>query len=181
MAFSCGNRPSSTPPMKTASNSSPLEACTVISCTASWPAWAWLSPASSAACVRKAASGDSVSPVSASTMPATVPAGGVSGVSSSGSAGAGLDAAGLHHLRRGGHVGLRLRQRLARLGRDRPAGRGPGTSGLDAVERSRRMRADGKPEGLRQSMSWLHTWSGLLLGWLVYAVVLTGTLSYLPA
>ncbi|GAA4323563.1 PepSY-associated TM helix domain-containing protein [Pigmentiphaga soli] len=40
------------------------------------------------------------------------------------------------------------------------------------------MRADGKSEGLRQSMSWLHTWSGLLLGWLLYAVFFTGTLSY---
>ncbi|MEG0558343.1 MAG: PepSY-associated TM helix domain-containing protein, partial [Comamonas sp.] len=40
------------------------------------------------------------------------------------------------------------------------------------------MRVDGKPEGLRQSMSWLHTWSGLLLGWLLYAVFFTGTLSY---
>lgn len=40
------------------------------------------------------------------------------------------------------------------------------------------MRVDGKPEGVRQSMSWLHTWSGLLLGWLLYAVFFTGTLSY---
>jgi uncharacterized iron-regulated membrane protein len=40
------------------------------------------------------------------------------------------------------------------------------------------MRVDGKPEGLRQSMSWLHTWSGLLLGWLLYAVFFTGTLSF---
>lgn len=40
------------------------------------------------------------------------------------------------------------------------------------------MRVDGKAEGLRQSMSWLHTWSGLLLGWLLYAVFFTGTLSY---
>jgi uncharacterized iron-regulated membrane protein len=40
------------------------------------------------------------------------------------------------------------------------------------------MRVDGKPEGLRQSMSWLHTWSGLLLGWLLYAVFFMGTLSY---
>ncbi len=40
------------------------------------------------------------------------------------------------------------------------------------------MRMDAKPEGLRQSMSWLHTWSGLLLGWLLYAVFFTGTLSY---
>lgn len=40
------------------------------------------------------------------------------------------------------------------------------------------MRVDGKPEGLRQSMAWLHTWSGLLLGWLLYAVFFTGTLSF---
>lgn len=40
------------------------------------------------------------------------------------------------------------------------------------------MRVDGKPEGLRQSMSWLHTWSSLLLGWLLYAVFFTGTLSF---
>lgn len=40
------------------------------------------------------------------------------------------------------------------------------------------MRPDGKPEGLRQSMSWLHTWCGLLLGWLLYAVFFTGTLSF---
>jgi len=40
------------------------------------------------------------------------------------------------------------------------------------------MRVDGKPEGLRQSMSWLHTWSGLVLGWLLFAVFFTGTLSY---
>lgn len=40
------------------------------------------------------------------------------------------------------------------------------------------MRADGKRESLRQSMAWLHTWSGLLLGWLLYAVFFTGTLSY---
>ncbi len=40
------------------------------------------------------------------------------------------------------------------------------------------MRVDGKPQGLRQSMAWLHTWSGLLLGWLLYAIFFTGTLSY---
>ncbi|OVZ55344.1 hypothetical protein CDO44_24320 [Pigmentiphaga sp. NML080357] len=40
------------------------------------------------------------------------------------------------------------------------------------------MRADGRPEGLRQSMAWAHTWSGLVLGWLLYAVFLTGTLSF---
>ena len=33
-------------------------------------------------------------------------------------------------------------------------------------------------EGFRQAMSWLHTWSGLVLGWLLFAIFLTGTLSY---
>ncbi|WP_397473841.1 PepSY-associated TM helix domain-containing protein [Pusillimonas sp.] len=32
--------------------------------------------------------------------------------------------------------------------------------------------------GLRQANSWLHTWSGLLLGWLLYAVFFTGALSF---
>ncbi|MCH4248388.1 MAG: PepSY domain-containing protein [Acinetobacter populi] len=40
------------------------------------------------------------------------------------------------------------------------------------------MRVDGKKEGPRQSMSWLHTWISLLLGWLLYAIFLTGTLSF---
>ncbi|MFB4393435.1 MULTISPECIES: PepSY-associated TM helix domain-containing protein [unclassified Pseudomonas] len=33
-------------------------------------------------------------------------------------------------------------------------------------------------EGLRQSMAWLHTWTGLVFGWLLFAIFLTGTLSY---
>lgn len=40
------------------------------------------------------------------------------------------------------------------------------------------MRPDAKPEGPRQSMSWLHTWVSLILGWLLYAIFLTGTLSF---
>ncbi|CAM4130186.1 PepSY-associated TM helix domain-containing protein [Acinetobacter pragensis] len=40
------------------------------------------------------------------------------------------------------------------------------------------MRPDAKAEGPRQSMSWLHTWSSLVLGWLLYAIFLTGTLSF---
>lgn len=32
--------------------------------------------------------------------------------------------------------------------------------------------------GFRQSMAWLHTWSGLLVGWLLFAIFLTGTASY---
>ncbi|MFV5490032.1 PepSY-associated TM helix domain-containing protein [Acinetobacter sp. ASP199] len=40
------------------------------------------------------------------------------------------------------------------------------------------MRPDAKHEGPRQSMSWLHTWASLILGWLLYAIFLTGTLSF---
>lgn len=32
--------------------------------------------------------------------------------------------------------------------------------------------------GFRQCMAWLHTWSGLLLGWLLFAIFLTGTAAY---
>ena len=30
----------------------------------------------------------------------------------------------------------------------------------------------------RQSMAWLHTWSGLVVGWLLFAIFLTGTVSF---
>ena len=40
------------------------------------------------------------------------------------------------------------------------------------------MRPDAKAEGPRQSMAWLHTWASLILGWLLYAIFLTGTLSF---
>jgi uncharacterized iron-regulated membrane protein len=33
--------------------------------------------------------------------------------------------------------------------------------------------------GFRQSMAWLHTWSGLVVGWVLFAVFLTGTAAYL--
>lgn len=33
-------------------------------------------------------------------------------------------------------------------------------------------------EGLRQSMAWLHTWAGLVFGWVLFAIWLTGTLAY---
>lgn len=33
-------------------------------------------------------------------------------------------------------------------------------------------------QGFRQSMAWLHTWCGLLAGWILFAVFLTGTASY---
>lgn len=33
-------------------------------------------------------------------------------------------------------------------------------------------------DGLRQSMAWLHTWTGLLLGWLLFTMFVTGTAAY---
>jgi len=33
-------------------------------------------------------------------------------------------------------------------------------------------------EGFRRSMSWLHTWTGLLLGWVLFAMFLTGSAAY---
>lgn len=39
------------------------------------------------------------------------------------------------------------------------------------------MRFD-QPRGFRKSMSWVHTWGGLLAGWLLFAIFVTGTLSF---
>ncbi|GGJ91083.1 PepSY-associated TM helix domain-containing protein [Pseudomonas matsuisoli] len=33
-------------------------------------------------------------------------------------------------------------------------------------------------QGFRQSQAWLHTWSGVVLGWLLFAIFITGTVSY---
>lgn len=33
-------------------------------------------------------------------------------------------------------------------------------------------------EGMRQSMSWLHTWAGLIFGWVLFAMFLTGSLAF---
>lgn len=32
--------------------------------------------------------------------------------------------------------------------------------------------------GFRQSMAWLHTWTGLVLGWVLFAIFATGTSAY---
>ncbi len=40
---------------------------------------------------------------------------------------------------------------------------------------------EGTKEGFRQAMSWLHTWSGLVLGWVLFAIFLTGTLAFFRA
>src|SRR3546814_17474194 len=43
-----------------------------------------------------------------------------------------------------------------------------------AADRHRRAAVKG---GFRQSMAWLPTWTGLLLGWLLFAIFVTGTRS----
>lgn len=35
-----------------------------------------------------------------------------------------------------------------------------------------------RPKSFRQSMAWLHTWSGLVVGWVLFAIFVTGTASY---
>lgn len=39
-------------------------------------------------------------------------------------------------------------------------------------------KAASEEKGLRQSMAWIHTWLGLLAGWILFAMFLTGTASY---
>ncbi|MCU1745809.1 PepSY-associated TM helix domain-containing protein, partial [Pseudomonas sp. 20P_3.2_Bac5] len=34
-----------------------------------------------------------------------------------------------------------------------------------------------KPKTITQSLSWMHTWSGLIFGWVLFAIFLTGTLA----
>lgn len=36
----------------------------------------------------------------------------------------------------------------------------------------------GPRKSFRQSMAWLHTWSGLVIGWVLFAIFVTGTASY---
>ena len=40
------------------------------------------------------------------------------------------------------------------------------------------MRTDGAREGFRQAMAWLHTWTGLVLGWVLFAIFLAGTFAF---
>ena len=35
-----------------------------------------------------------------------------------------------------------------------------------------------RDQGVRQSMAWLHSWAGLVLGWLLFAIFVTGTTAY---
>lgn len=48
----------------------------------------------------------------------------------------------------------------------------------DLPSTARRAKAEPLARGIRQTMSDLHTWVGLLLGWFLYAMFLTGTVSY---
>src|SRR5690606_20527900 len=58
------------------------------------------------------------------------------------------------------------------------AGRHLGHAGAGVAADNDLGRTGMKTQGFRQANSWLHTWSGLLLGWLLFAIFLTGTLSY---
>ena len=61
-----------------------------------------------------------------------------------------------------------------------------GRPGAEAMVRTLPIDATGarpppaakKPRGLRQTMSDLHIWTGLLVGWILYAMFLTGTVSF---
>ncbi len=44
--------------------------------------------------------------------------------------------------------------------------------------KSSAMEAVPEREGFRLAMSWVHTWAGLVLGWLLFAIFVTGTLSF---
>lgn len=54
----------------------------------------------------------------------------------------------------------------------------PGGAAAKALPQATTPRAPSDREGFRQAMSWLHTWAGLILGWLLFAIFLTGTLSF---
>src|SRR5690606_10659174 len=97
----------------------------------------------------------------------------------------------LRGVRRRGDLGVRRAQRAARLGRAAGGGGAAGAGRLVRLERrkplvSRRSndttpakaKAAPQPRGIRQTMSDLHIWAGLLVGWLLYAMFLTGTVSY---
>lgn len=57
-------------------------------------------------------------------------------------------------------------------------GRTGSASSQDGAGGKTGSKAGGKSSGLRQRMAGLHGWAGLLLGWLLYAIFLTGSASY---
>lgn len=60
-------------------------------------------------------------------------------------------------------------------GDDRRVGASQGES---VSRRDRPATAGAQPRGIRQTMSNLHIWTGLLVGWVLYAMFLTGTVAY---
>lgn len=52
------------------------------------------------------------------------------------------------------------------------------TTASEAAREGYNAKTPNDREGFRQAMSWLHTWAGLILGWLLFAIFLTGTLSF---
>ncbi|KAG0751260.1 hypothetical protein G6F24_014486 [Rhizopus arrhizus] len=68
-------------------------------------------------------------------------------------------------------VGVRHPHCAARLGRH------PGPHPADGRRRAP-AGGLGMKNGFRQSMAWLHTWTGLLVGWLLLLIFMAGTASY---
>ncbi|WP_341666704.1 PepSY-associated TM helix domain-containing protein [Alcaligenes sp. SDU_A2] len=52
------------------------------------------------------------------------------------------------------------------------------SAGASGTAQAKPTRKAPKGRGLRQTMSDLHIWTGLLVGWILYAMFLTGTVSY---
>ncbi|MEX0731007.1 MAG: PepSY-associated TM helix domain-containing protein [Aquisalimonadaceae bacterium] len=50
---------------------------------------------------------------------------------------------------------------------------------MNAANKEIRGSGAASQPGFRLSMAWLHTWTGLLLGWLLYFIFITGTAGYL--
>ena len=59
-----------------------------------------------------------------------------------------------------------------------PVDRASASTASEQAHKAKPPKAPNDREGFRQAMSWLHTWAGLILGWLLFAIFLTGTLSF---
>ena len=59
-----------------------------------------------------------------------------------------------------------------------PVDRASASTASEQTRKAKPPKAPSDREGFRQAMSWLHTWAGLILGWLLFAIFLTGTLSF---
>src|SRR3989344_4932015 len=78
----------------------------------------------------------------------------------------------IRRLHPGDSLGVCCTQRLARLG-GIPSRCAAGADRLLATAAG----APGMKQTLTQSMAWLHAWGGLLFGWLLFAIFLTGSLA----